>query len=392
MDNSTRPTKIDHACAGHGPSRHGARLLLVAMTLVLGLLGQAVLPAQAAGRDAASLVTARGESLAPLNAIACPDSSHCWAVGQGVILATDDGGQLWTRQTVAATIDVAAVTFVDLLHGWAAGSGICAADGTFCGGVILSTVDAGTTWRSQDITQTSGLTGIACVDVGHCWAAGTSCDAMLCAGEVVATSDGGASWSLQSISPGRHLQSISFADGTHGWAGGDEDGAAFTLATGDGGRTWSRQTAPATAGVTSITCLDAGHCRAVGGGVLLATDDGGGTWQAQIVSGLGLHLNALACLDAGHCWLVGGFSHGAAGVTQGATVYTGDSGQNFESQDPGDGPLSLTGIACVDANRCWTVGASALPGSHAGSGSGAILATDDGGQTWRSQASEPSEP
>jgi photosystem II stability/assembly factor-like uncharacterized protein len=54
-----------------------------------------------------------------LNALACTDAEHAWAVGDdGLILATRDGGRSWQRQESGTSDRLAAVAFGDAENGW----------------------------------------------------------------------------------------------------------------------------------------------------------------------------------------------------------------------------------------------------------------------------------
>jgi photosystem II stability/assembly factor-like uncharacterized protein len=60
------------------------------------------------------------------------------AVGQqGVIVYSDDNGSSWTQAAVPVSVTLVAISFADTRYGWAAGAY----------GVVLRTVDRGTTWQ-----------------------------------------------------------------------------------------------------------------------------------------------------------------------------------------------------------------------------------------------------
>jgi photosystem II stability/assembly factor-like uncharacterized protein len=56
-----------------------------------------------------------------LSDIALAGASRAWAVGDGTVLETTDGGVSWRRQSVGAPVD--AVSFVSPTRGWVAGAG-----------------------------------------------------------------------------------------------------------------------------------------------------------------------------------------------------------------------------------------------------------------------------
>ena len=84
-----------------------------------------------------------------LSGVACPSTSHCFAVGSGisagVVLGTPDGGTTWTGPAIPGG--------VQSLSGVAcASTNVCFAVGSGAsGGVMLATVNGGTTWTSQTL-------------------------------------------------------------------------------------------------------------------------------------------------------------------------------------------------------------------------------------------------
>ena len=70
---------------------------------------------------------------------------HGWVVGdRGTIMSTVDGGTHWRSQNSNTPNRLQHVYFVDTNQGWAVGNG----------GVIVNTRDGGATWKQQD----SGVT------------------------------------------------------------------------------------------------------------------------------------------------------------------------------------------------------------------------------------------
>jgi photosystem II stability/assembly factor-like uncharacterized protein len=71
-----------------------------------------------------------------------------WAVGgEGVILATTDGGQTWRPQRSGVGDDLYDVKFFDAAEGWAVGRG----------GALLHTRDGGRTWADTKRVTTHAL-------------------------------------------------------------------------------------------------------------------------------------------------------------------------------------------------------------------------------------------
>lgn len=120
----------------------------------------------------------------------------------------------------------------------------------------------------------------------------------------------------------------------------------------DEGRQWHQATVPVQATLTAVRFVDAHTGWAVGHlGVVLRSDDGGMTWVRQL-DGVGAAALVLAEAQA---------TGDAAAVHR---------AERFVDEGP-DKPFF--DIAFTDAQHAWVVGAYGL-----------ILATDDGGKTWRS--------
>ena len=128
-------------------------------------------------------------------AVAFPDATHGWAVGEGgAILATSNGGATWSKQTSGTFATFWGVAFSDATHGWAVGEG----------GRILATTNGGATWSAQTSGTSELLYDVAFSDATHGWAVGEG-------GTILATTDGGATWNAQQlgqkhVAPRRRLQ------------------------------------------------------------------------------------------------------------------------------------------------------------------------------------------
>ena len=145
-------------------------------------------------RDLGHATKAAGPS--GLASVAFADSRHGWAVGDGIILATTDGGASWRQQGAIegdTLEDVAffGVAFADDLHGWAVGPS----------GAILATANGGRTWEPQHSGTTVDLNGVAFADARDGLAVGDSIEGddplagKLDGSVILRTVDGGASWS-----------------------------------------------------------------------------------------------------------------------------------------------------------------------------------------------------
>lgn len=204
------------------------------------------------------------------------------------------------------------------------------------------------------------------------------------------SSDGGATWvthwptdptSADFWSPWR----FTFADRENGWAVGRVPEVFSTV---DGGATWSASRSKGRGGLQDVTCVDAEHAWAVGGKgggrssrpIVVATRDGGDTWTTQTVPGHGT-LYAVASADSRHAWAIGqDWERGKTFI-----VGTDDGGRQWRVQYRAKlDELRLIGIAFADARHGWAVGAS-INGHGPKDDTGVILATDDGGATWKEQ-------
>lgn len=291
----------------------------------------------------------------------------------------------WRSQTSGISSDLYAVAFVDQRHGLAVGAG----------GTILATSNAGDSWERKMVCYSSSpcdgsstdrvvanLRAVEFVDRAHAYVVGA-------AGTIVATSDGGATWKVQPSGTGIDLLSVSFTDVQSGHAvGGGFSSAAVIVATNDGGQTWRTQLACDTgAGVpcsdvttqplTGVSFVDADNGYAVGNsGTMLATTDGGASWQRQTSHNSG-PLYAVSFSDRNNGYAVG--STGSAA----AVVATDNGGGTWRPQ-----PLCRETGPCTgsspDLIREPLRALSFLDASRgmAVGDTGRIVATDNGGSTW----------
>lgn len=180
--------------------------------------------------------------------------------------------------------------------------------------------------------------------------------------------DGG--WYSQSSGTTNSLAAVDFTDATHGWAA--TWGGAI-LATTDGGVVWKRQNTSTSQNLEDVVFVDALHGWAIGSdGVILATVTGGTTWNT-VNAGVPLYSAAIEFVDALHGWAVGS---GRLVVPSPAIYSTSDGGVTWTARNPAVASGLVTAVDFVDDSHGWAV-----------TSRGAILATSNGGGTWRVQES-----
>jgi photosystem II stability/assembly factor-like uncharacterized protein len=175
----------------------------------------------------------------------------------------------------------------------------------------------------------------------------------------------------------QNLFATCFATDQEGWMVG-ELGRIFR--TTDGGATWTQQDAHTKRPFLAMSCLDPKTAWVAGKeGIVYGTKDGGVTWT-QLQTGSQRHVFALEFPTAQR-------GHGAGDF--GTMIHTEDGGATWTASrisedvklpesaldtgvEPGD--VNLYGISFGDPDHVWQVGEF-----------GVVLASQDGGHTWRQQ-------
>jgi photosystem II stability/assembly factor-like uncharacterized protein len=321
-----------------------------------------------------------------LSGISFANPSDGWAVGDtgykrsdfdvpfnGVVLSTHDGGATWGAERVATVGIPNAVTFVNARDGWMVG-------GTATHGTILATTDGGASWVEQHPdARGCDLAAVDFVNANDGWAVGSHAGG---AAPVLTTTDGGVSWTERPCPAGGGLDAVSFVNAKDGWAtaGG---GAIFD--TTDGGVSWKKQLVDGLQ-VADIAFVNAHDGWAVGTNdtmrraVIFATTDSGANWTMQLSRAYPLSawqtFGGLASVDAvsaRQVWVVG---------DDGLILVTSNGGRSWQRQNSGT-TAWLGSVAFSDARHGWVVGETDdLNGNFVSS---ALLATTNGGATWKKQ-------
>jgi photosystem II stability/assembly factor-like uncharacterized protein len=311
--------------------------------------------------------------------------------GQGVILATTDGGRTWTQQHSGDEGIIQELDFVSARIGWAAAS----LEGNKSSFTLLRTSDGGTTWQPV-YEAAEPLASINFFD-GNI---GRAISGYEYHSQLVETTDGGRNWTP--LPPLPKVTSLCFSDADNGWAATTE-GQVFR--TNDGARTWvaAFTAPPALRQLNSAGVWCSGKNVAwvlFGDGVaafqekyaLYRTVDGGTRWEPAIAYGFpqlqvpdrGAEPGPLSLVDPNTVYFV---VECAACQGTGASSIQGtkDGGQSWGPAIPIPQLNRTSAIVFADADRGWAVGTRTEANGTKVSFEPVILATADGGQTWTQQ-------
>lgn len=311
------------------------------------------------------------------------DPDRGWAVGdRGVIWHTRDGGRHWQLQTSPVACRLESVYFLDDRLGWIAGGGTQPYTHR-SSGVLLRTRDGGQRWEEVPRLLLPALSRIRFFDARRGWAAGSPSD--LYPAGVLTTTDGGLSWCSLAVAAATRWQSADFFDtatGVVAGAGGvvgrvGLEGLAPILPP----RAELRAvhcvrcvpSEPVSAGSGQLESVSAPSrlqvAWAVGdGGLAMLTLDGGRSWRrpaGPLPEAIGQFDCRALALHNEACWIAG---------SPGSYVFhTPDGGRTWGCFSTGQS-LPIRALTFLDHDRGWAVGAL-----------GTILATRDGGRSWRIQ-------
>jgi photosystem II stability/assembly factor-like uncharacterized protein len=325
----------------------------------------------------------------PLEAVQAIGTQIAFAVGKGTILTTRDGGQSWVRVWRGAQ-DLHDVDFVDASTGWALGDGI-----------LLGTVDGGQHWRQLGQPRVRPLRSVHFSSRSEGWGvAGGDLpgERRIPATTLVHTRDGGRTWSALAVPA--PPQSVCFTSANDGWLASRTRVWRST----DGGRSWGSRPSFTLPLTTYTYAPSAGlQCAAPGAAwvqfdsgegaagshpyALYATGDAGAHWRGVLAVygelgvpfGPGSYPGPFSVIDPRRAFLLSptpaADSTGAVLISQGGSRLQGRPGIPRTRLSTDSEPMS---VSFASATRGWVVGSDAA-------GRGVILATVDGGQSWRSQ-------
>jgi photosystem II stability/assembly factor-like uncharacterized protein len=236
-------------------------------------------------------------------------------------------------------------------------------------GVVFHTDDGGVSWQPQASQTSEQLFSVDFVDAKRGWIVGRS-------GTILHTENGGGSWTRQQSPTDKHLFSVDFADGDTGIAVGDW---GAVVVTNDGGKTWREQSLTQDVILNQVQMLDRSRAWVVGEvGAVLYTEDGGASWSERKPA-VEKTLFGVAFTDASHGWVVG---------LDGLIIRTEDGGQTWQLQHGSSEVAELEQVQfsqSVENPSLYAVALSGARGYVVGDG-GAIFVSEDGGQSWKRQA------
>ena len=332
------------------------------------------------------------------------DGRTVWAIGasgspetsliRDTLLRTTDGGAHWSSTHLPRSLG--ALDIHSALEAWAIGPRVGSDPTDYYGaGPLLHTTDGGRTWT----TAIASAVGAVCfADATDGWAAGA---------RVLRTADGGRTWSPISATPtlpagyGAMPSALGCADPAALWlfrsldggAGGHLDYAGYRSF--DGGAHWREvlgnpfyPSTPRGIGAAAdepgpfeapdgVHAIELGFRPAANVDSVTVTADGGQTWSQVPLEGIGLGAAALAAPDPADLW-VAGSTWGFGGFLLGSA----DGGRTWRERWPVATPRPTAAIAFVSPSEGFGVG---VPGDAR-----AVLHTQDGGVRWELIAELPS--
>ena len=310
------------------------------------------------------------------------------AVGQGVILVTDDGRR-WEQRYSDPSWFVS-VEMIDGDHAWAVGQHS-----------LLASEDGGRHWLPLGQPTGTALRAVDFVDPSSGWGSDRK--------HVYRTVDGGRSWVL--ADPPCGAERVCFSAADDGWAARD----IHVFRTTDGGRTWAKafqlpieasdnQFNAKSIHIHSLECAGGGLVWVLFTGQVAGTErtpyvayhgtaDGawtavlkapGGPPPAVAAPEGGSYPAPLAVVDAAGA-IYSAFSPSS---TPSVTVSTAsEGGGTLDPWHPIPNLFSVTSVSFPGATTGWVLG----PRARA-TNADAVVMTSDGGRTWHEQLTRPVEP
>ncbi len=289
-----------------------------------------------------------------------------WAVGdRGTIWTTVDGGATWKLADVPTDANLFAVSFFDENFGLAVGGRVVPATGVGVG-VLLRTIDGGTTWGVVETASFPILRDVRVLDPGTAWIAGDSSE--LYPSGLFVSGDTGLTWTAESGARRGGWRSVLYDPAQKLGVGVSTDGALQTVS----GETATKKSLPFGARRLDDVVFDAasGTVWAVGeSGLATRSVNFGADWARTPGT---FPNDAGRYFDFESVAALGGFV-GAVGSPGTLFFYSDDGGATWAASRTGT-RTPLRKLFFLDRLNGWAVGDF-----------GTILATKDGGRTWTLQ-------
>lgn len=283
-----------------------------------------------------------------------------WAVGEkGIILHTNDGGLNWNEQYSGTLTDLESVSLLDELTAFTVGEYD-----------ILKTTNGGETW--DIIHQCSKkMNSVFVINENIVWTVGWQ-------GFVLKTQNGGNTWVDKSINENHRLNDIFFYNSAIGWIVGElanGNGTGIILKTHDYGNNWTSQADSLLfSPLYSVDFINYNEGWAAGWfDFILHTSDGGNSWEVQRSFKDNSSLYTFGLVDISFSDQNNGWAVGYGSGPHSRMYITNDGGIEWnEVKQPAFN--ALYSVNFINNNQGWIAGQN-----------GAILYTDNGGQTWTGQ-------
>jgi hypothetical protein len=330
--------------------------------------------------------------------------SQGWAVGQGAILATADGGAHWAAQ-LTGRLDLTAVDFVSASDGWAVGTGS-----------LLATTDGGAHWVSlgepcpliRSVHFTSALDGYAVAGGNVTAVGGFGTEVPDTGGVLLVTDDGGHIWGK--VASPANAQTVCFSGARDGWLGAN--GQLYR--TGNGGQSWTAMTAPPSTNQAGYVASMSVECASQDSAWAVRAGPGAGMSQQPHVayhadaSGVtaiyaeqyyhlhgdpatnspGAYSGPFSALSPSAAVFIDSCAPCNAGTAPWAVATS--SGAALAEQGNVGGLNFADAAAFLSPQTGWVAGTfSEVPGKGKSRHQQRIVATSDGGKTWHTEWASP---
>lgn len=195
-----------------------------------------------------------------------------YAVGDGEVTVTTNGGATWRKKSFSPAADVWFVT---------------PSTGYLAGERLARTTDTGSTWLP--LIQRTHIQSVFFLNEQQGWCGGKD--------SLYQTQNGGASWAGRKVTDDE-IKTIWFSNASAGWFTADSS----VYRTTDGGNSWAKTNLGALAFDLQFLNTQTGYASVTGG--VFKTTDGGLTWKKNLTATLN-YFPELFFLDENTGWVTG---------------------------------------------------------------------------------------